>query len=194
MLRAVQNKRAEAEVAQPLYMAERKTCWTLRTHDLGQLQDAISLRIVIQELIVYPAMDKKMGSEGSAITEKDRDPHKRIKEVSLYDWTRQNRFQRACWARRTCTPSSAFPSTRLSIQRSLLPSSRYVFPIAHPKAQSDRALLKSLWTHVFPEESEDIPHFEEYLTYQELLDSARQFRRTQHFAPTRAVDISSEMI
>lgn len=30
---------------------------------------------------MYPAMDKKMGVEGPAITEKDRDSHQRIKKV-----------------------------------------------------------------------------------------------------------------
>lgn len=44
---------------------------------------------------------------------------------------------------------------------------------------------QSLWTHVIPEESEDLPAFEKYLSYQESLDLAKQFRRTQHFAPTR---------
>jgi hypothetical protein len=38
--------------------------------------------LTISEIIVYPIMDEVMGDEGKEITEKDRDSHQRIKEVS----------------------------------------------------------------------------------------------------------------
>lgn len=44
---------------------------------------------------------------------------------------------------------------------------------------------QSLWQHVIPEETDDLPAFEKYLSEERSLEIAKQFRRSQYFTPTR---------
>ena len=46
-------------------------------------------------------------------------------------------------------------------------------------------MFQSLWQHVLPEEKEDMPAFERCIDYDKSLELAKQFRKTQHFVPTR---------
>lgn len=52
-------------------------------------------------------------------------------------------------------------------------------------AEAFKHVFESLWKHVIPEETEDLPAFEKYLSEERSLEIAKQFRRSQYFTPTR---------
>ncbi|KAK9895143.1 hypothetical protein P389DRAFT_197211 [Cystobasidium minutum MCA 4210] len=53
-------------------------------------------------------------------------------------------------------------------------------------ADAFKQVFESLWQHVIPEETEDLPAFEKYLSEERSLEIAKQFRRSQYFTPTRS--------
>lgn len=90
---------------------------------------------IAEELVVYPAMDKKMGQEGRDITDKDRDSHQRIKEVSKAHLCHSGRKQ-LMWRR-----TSARTYTNCKTCRRLRKSATLLSRICSRSVQSVMAQL-----------------------------------------------------
>jgi len=103
---------------------------------------------ISEELVVYNAMLKLMGSQGKEITDKDREAHQRVKDDLFMLQSRK-------------VDDPAFP-------------------------QVFKTMFDSLWTHVLPEESDDLPAFEALISHKQSQELADEFERTKKFAPTRS--------
>ncbi|KAI5462810.1 HHE domain-containing protein [Mariannaea sp. PMI_226] len=131
--------------------------WELARHSVGE------------ELIVYPAFEKYMGSKGHEMAESDRKEHHKVSGTFLL------------------LESKQYDTDILKVKELLKE-----FQQMKPKEYEYLPKLKEIWTslskHMEEEESRDLPALEAALQSQsgESEAMAKSFGRTKAFVPTRS--------
>lgn len=118
---------------------------------------------IAEELVLYPAFERKLGDKGKEIAQKDRDEHQ---AVGIYSPI-------------TCTDWHSKVKERLKKFQNLKAGSPEFLPTI-------KALMADLSEHIKEEEEQDLPALDQELSAEDSEGLARSFSRTKAFVPSRS--------
>lgn len=150
--------------------AEKEGDSAAQTRWANQLAWEIARHAVGEEIVVYPLMEKHLGSEGLALADHDREEHQVScasshlynRETSHHGHTTQN-VKQSLYELEGMDPGSTEYSLKLE------------------------KMMVALHKHNDDEEIDDLPKLEAMIGQEGSVDAAGAFKKTKKFVPTRSV-------
>lgn len=147
---------------------EEKTKWR------NQLTWTVARHAISEELTYYPAMEKRLGTEGKKLADEDREQHQAVSERSLLSSSRRAVEEQTMFA-------DAHNQVKQDLARlqDMSPADAEFPPLLE-------RLMHDLHTHIEHEKNEDMPRLEKLLQPDESKALAAEFLRTKRIVPTRS--------
>lgn len=147
---------------------EEKTKWR------NQLTWTVARHAISEELTYYPAMEKRLGAEGTKLADEDREQHQAVSERDLLSSSRRAVEEQTMFA-------DAHNQVKQDLARlqDMSPADVEFPPLLE-------RLMHDLHTHIEHEKNEDMPRLDKLLQPDESKALAAEFLRIKRIVPTRS--------